>query len=151
MKLFKTSNNLTMVECLPYNWLVQDMYAFCSPNEENPLTYSITLGSPSHHISFEYFPLKQLLKFNDLSMKINTWHEASQIIEKIKIGLIQDNELSKEISDEQDYSMDNIIYSDKPNKTDYNKVDYKEISKFNNVMKQYNKLLRYNKIKRILE
>lgn len=159
MKLFKTSNGITMLECLPFNWTVDYLYREDlndrlqrSKDQKNPLTFSIFIGGFSHSIHFNYNPLEQLLIFNEVAMKVNTFSDASMFVDNCIKGLMTNKQITEEITGHnQNYGqMSEKIYTDKPTKMNYNNVSNQVNKDFDLLMKQYKKLFRIKKLKTLL-
>ena len=153
MKLFQTDNNLTMLECKPYNWLVDYMYRidltltpkdrlYRSQRENNPLTFTINIGSYGETKFFRYNPLEQLLVVGDLSIDMKTFQDASNFVEKCVVGCEKDEERKDRFRPEG-----RNIYICKPTKG--RSVDNKMKIDFNLTYQKYNKLLRKQKLERI--
>ena len=160
MKLFKTSNGLTMLECQPYSWLVDHLYRenlgprLQRPEGEiNPLVFTINLGGMEHSVLFEYIPLKQLLIFNEVVMFVETFHEASIIVDKCLKGLMTDEEITKEVTGyNTNYSrLKETIYGGKIDGDSYDGVSERFQEEFKNLYKEYNILLREQKFDRLLD
>jgi len=150
VKLFKTDNNITMLECKPYNWIVDYMYADFPKGhrlyiKENRLTFVAHIGSYGELKNFSYDPLKQLLVVGNLSISIDTFEDASKFIHKCVIGCEKDEDRKDNFTPEG-----RNIFICKPEDTNNKFHINTELKKdFDKLYQEYIKLLRKQKLERV--
>jgi hypothetical protein len=157
MKLFKTKNGLHMIECHPYNWLINDSYGWTNELEmdwEKDLIFTIDIGGLDDMKNITYYPLKNVMKISGgISIKVDTFQEASTLVHKMIIGLeiTRNGDWNRKEQYKNYYDLTRTIYKYTPEQYDYCKVHKKFQDKFDEMYRKYVINLRSKKLERIIK